>query len=841
MKKIVLILLALTMLITLFSSCERIKPGQINRPSDDHTTPKEEGIKIDTAGVVDLDVGKTAELKVINLATEMETLNVNWSTDNPAVATVDSKGVVKGISQGSAIISATTIDGKHSASCTVSVTLRLTGVELSYEYYDMEIGESLKLAAKPVPENFEGATYTWMSSVPSVATVDNEGNVKALALGTTSIMVEASPGEYTAICTIVVGKKAQSISLRPTELMMYKGESAQLDFSVSPSDATSRIYWSSSDENVAIVNSGGTVTAVGGGSATITMYTTNNLKKTCKVTVTATLEEIYFDIDEVVIQKGEELKINVTYIPEDATNKTLVWTSSDPSVASVEDGVVKALSNGLVTITATSQDGECVARCMIMINNPLKSLAFEGELDKNTGKYPAISMQCTDVMKAPIVADPIDADELSELIWESSDTSILTISRDGMLTAHAEGRVTIRVRSTNGLTASCDVVITRKIYKVEEIVVSSDEYYMNPGDKINIGLTYLPIEAIPDAKLYSAISTDVKVASYNGFDSIIAYSTGSCEIEFRLVNHDGSEIVLIVKVTVVNAGINFDKEYEADIHAIRDGELYLGLTQALETARRLTKERDELIAKLSAETDPALIEDYNIRLAEVENGIRLAGESEVYYREKLASAEAKIKAKYSAVDTTYDPDKDTYPSTLDSDFVKVSDYIDSITVDLKYAGIYNETGHQIYNFTDAYLRYGTLQKLASVAKLLEGQGYRIVIWDAYRPVKAQDTIWKYTGIISSDFYASSKGNTVYITIVNADGTPLEMPSAYGDSSAASDRDYSDVSASAGANALYLETLMTANGFVAGEKWWQFTDSTDYEIEKNFLSDSVASN
>ncbi|MBQ2251666.1 MAG: Ig-like domain-containing protein, partial [Clostridia bacterium] len=107
MKKIILILLALTMLITLFSSCERIKPGQINRPSVD-TSPKEEGIQIDTTGVLDLDVGKTVELKVINLATEMETLNVNWSSDNPAVATVDSRGGVTGVSQGSAIISATT-------------------------------------------------------------------------------------------------------------------------------------------------------------------------------------------------------------------------------------------------------------------------------------------------------------------------------------------------------------------------------------------------------------------------------------------------------------------------------------------------------------------------------------------------------------------------------------------------------------------------------------------------------------------------------------------------------------------------------------------------------------
>ena len=838
MKKIILILLVLTMLTSLFAACNRIKPGETNNPVIDNK-PKEEGIRIDGASIVELDVGKTTDLKVINLATEMETLNVNWSSDNPEVASVDSTGIITGISEGSAIISVSTIDGKHSASCTVVVTLRLTGVELDYENYDMEIGETVKLSASPIPGNFVGASYSWMSSVPSVATVDNEGKVTALALGTTSIMVETTPGEYTAICTVSVGKKATSISLKPTSLKLYKGESEKLDFSVSPSDATSRIYWTSSNEKVAVVNSGGVVTAVGSGSATITMYTTNNLKKTCKVTVISTLEEILFDIDEVVLKKGEELRINVTYIPADATNKTLKWTSSDPKIAKVEKGVVYALSNGVVTIKAESSSGDCVAECKILVNNPMKSLAFEGTLDKNTGKYPTLSMQCTDSMKAPIVSDPIDADELADLIWKSSDPSVLRISSDGTLTAMKIGKVTITVTSTNRLTASCDVEVTRKIYNVEQIVVSSEEYYMNPGDRINIGLTYLPIESIPDAMLYSAVSSNSGIANYDGIGSIIAYNTGTCEIVFTVVNHNGTTVELTVKVSVFPIGNSFDNEYKAEIHALRDGDLYTGLTEALDTIERLTKEKEDLLGKLAVETDPTLIADYTLRLAEVENGIKLASESETYYRDKIAIEEAKIKIKYSSVDTTYDPDKDPYPNTTDEDFVKVSDYIDNLVTDLKYSGIYNETGHQIYTFADAYLRYGTVQKLANVAKILKDQGYNIVIWDAYRPTKAQDLIWQYVGITELDLYSSSKGNTLYITIVNADGTPLEMPSVYGDSSSASDRDYTDVSENAGANALYLETLMTANGFVAGSKWWQFTDSVSYEIEKNFLADAVA--
>ena len=150
MKKIILILLVLTMLTSLFAACNRIKPGETNNPVIDNT-PKEEGIRIDGASIVELDVGKTTDLKVINLATEMETLNVNWSSDNPEVASVDSTGIITGVSEGSAIISVATIDGKHSASCTVVVTLRLTGVELDYENYDMEIGETVKLSASPIP------------------------------------------------------------------------------------------------------------------------------------------------------------------------------------------------------------------------------------------------------------------------------------------------------------------------------------------------------------------------------------------------------------------------------------------------------------------------------------------------------------------------------------------------------------------------------------------------------------------------------------------------------------------------------------------------------------------
>lgn len=176
----------------------------------------------------------------------------------------------------------------------------------------------------------------------------------------------------------------------------------------------------------------------------------------------------------------------------------------------------------------------------------------------------------------------------------------------------------------------------------------------------------------------------------------------------------------------------------------------------------------------------------------------------------------------------------------DDDFVRVADYIPTITQDLRYATENNFTGQRIYDFTQVYLRWGTVKKLMDVSRELEAQGLYLKIWDGFRPVSAQFRLWEvcpdptFVANPETGYSSHSRGNTVDLTLVDSTGQELEMPTGFDDFSALADRDYSDCPETAAANAWALETLMEQHGFTGyfGE-WWHFSDTQTYPVEKEF--------
>lgn len=168
--------------------------------------------------------------------------------------------------------------------------------------------------------------------------------------------------------------------------------------------------------------------------------------------------------------------------------------------------------------------------------------------------------------------------------------------------------------------------------------------------------------------------------------------------------------------------------------------------------------------------------------------------------------------------------------------VAVRDHIPDILVDLRYATENNFTGTRIYDFTEPQLRYGTVQKLLTAQRMLRAQGYGLKIYDAFRPVSAQYRLFeacpdsRYVADPYRGFSSHSRGNTVDVTLVSADGGMVEMPSAFDDFSALADRSYEDVSEAAKAHALLLEAVMTECGFSPYQKeWWHFSDTDAYSV------------
>ncbi len=187
------------------------------------------------------------------------------------------------------------------------------------------------------------------------------------------------------------------------------------------------------------------------------------------------------------------------------------------------------------------------------------------------------------------------------------------------------------------------------------------------------------------------------------------------------------------------------------------------------------------------------------------------------------------------------PTQTEAPEPEDADFVKVTDYLPDVVIELPYATENNFTGKVIYDFSDCYLRYGTVKKLIQVQEKVKESGYRLKIWDGFRPFSAQEKLWKicpdptYVSNPATGSNSHCKGNTVDITLVYMDGSEVEMPTGFDDFSALADRDYSDCPEEAGKNAEFLENIMKDAGFKPyfGE-WWHFSDTTDYPVDKDFL-------
>lgn len=185
---------------------------------------------------------------------------------------------------------------------------------------------------------------------------------------------------------------------------------------------------------------------------------------------------------------------------------------------------------------------------------------------------------------------------------------------------------------------------------------------------------------------------------------------------------------------------------------------------------------------------------------------------------------------------------ETLPTPEDDELVRVLDYIPNVRQELAYATEDNFTGQKIYDFYDAYLRYGTVRRLTKVSLDLAQQGLGLVIWDGYRPVSAQAKLWEicpdttYVSHPVTGGRAHCRGSAVDVTLYSLEtGELLPMPTGFDDFSKLADRNYSDCPEEAAANARILEDAMKEYGFRPySAEWWHFSDPDSYPVEEEFV-------
>ena len=318
---------------------------------------------------------------------------VLWSSSNSSVASVK-EGVVTALKVGNATITAKTDDGGKTATCEVIVETKdipVTGVTLDKTSYEMTEGDEFTLTATVNPENATNKNISWSSSNPSVATVNN-GKIKALKAGTATITVKTDDGGKTATCEVTVNAMVypvESISLDKTWCEMTEGDEITLIATVNPENATNKIVtWSSSNPSVATVNNG-KIKALKAGTATITVKTDDGGKTaTCEVTVNAkvySVESVSLDKTWCEMTEGDEITLVATINPNNATNKNISWSSSNPSIATVSNGKVTALKAGTTIITVKTEDGDKTATCEVTVREVKVGDDKNEEINENEG------------------------------------------------------------------------------------------------------------------------------------------------------------------------------------------------------------------------------------------------------------------------------------------------------------------------------------------------------------------------------------------------------------------------------------------------------------------------
>ncbi len=367
---------------------------------------------------------------------------VDWydsTGSTPVSSTVDTS--ITGITL---FIGKATLDPTKQMTMTVTVTPKtVTGVSLNIHDQTMSIGSTLQLVATVSPDDAYNKAVNWSSSNESIATVSSAGLVQAVGGGSATITATTEDGGFTDTCTILVNTNVTGVTLDLTEKTLRRGTSFQLNETVLPVNATNKnVTWTSSREWVATVSSSGVVVASNSSSAvgrsTVITVTTEDGGYTanCLVTVGNPVTGISISPSTLSLMVGQSSNLNAYIQPSNATNTNIIWTSSDPTIATVNNaGLVTGIGTGNATITAATEDGGFTDTCEVTVTS-WRALSISGDGDDFTLVF------STEISSGTLSGSTCSVD------WRNPDQ--LDCSLNGWGNYPTDTDLTVSVQATNG-------------------------------------------------------------------------------------------------------------------------------------------------------------------------------------------------------------------------------------------------------------------------------------------------------------------------------------------------------------------------------------------------------
>ena len=498
--------------------------------------------------------------------------SITWGSSNPEVATVDSAGNVTPVSSGSVIITATTRGSNVQAICAVTVEDNKTyPTHISLDKTETTIGINAtdELTATLTPSNATEDDVTWTSDNTDVLTVDN-GKLTAVdpdpSLGivypqtvTVTASVEGEPvggvtPVYTATCEVtVINIYVDSITISQETATLYAGSSLTLDAYVLPLNASNpTITWGTSDATKATVVDGEVTTyyssLVTYPCTVVITATAGSQTSSCTITLNSSVQLTSVNLNKTSasMSVGDTMTLVASTSPSNATNKTLKWTSSNTSVATVDSsGKITAVAAGNTVIKVSATDGSGYsASCNVSVS---------------TVNVLIISLSSTSISlvegnSATLTATvyPSNASQ-PELQWSSSNTSIATVDSTGKVTArNVTGYAIITASATDGSGkfAECVVIAKAKVAVTGITLNYGTSLDLLLGDATTLVATVLPSTATNPTVTWTSSNTSVATIDSNGVLTSVAL--GETTIT---ATADGKSVTMTV--TVTNSEYNY--------------------------------------------------------------------------------------------------------------------------------------------------------------------------------------------------------------------------------------------------------------------------------------------
>ena len=488
-------------------------------------------------GINRVNEGETLQT-VLTRAGDAAAGELTYKSSDERVATVDGDGNVTGVKKGMVTITATvkTETKTYRAQLKMTVVRPVTSLTVHtdklplYSADDAKVApylsarenaeenglpvlllpvkKNLQITVDAEPKDATNRKVILSSSDPAVFTA--KGNAVTGAApgeGILTIASETNP-DISVRYRVLVVQPVKKLTIEASAPSVAAGGQITLTAKASPENATmTDVIWSSGDERIATVDAEGTVTGIARGNGRIIAVAADGsgVRANYTVKVVQNPESIELAAGDVTIDVGKTAPAKATILPKNADNKKVIWTSSDESVATVgKDGRIKGVALGECTITCTSQALDSVAATMtVHVQQPVKKLSFDG---KEAFAYAGETVQLSWTVEPANATNP-------GVAFKSSDTRILTVDENGLVTGVKGGKASVEAVTTDGSKRRAKIQV-RVGEHVRGVRMVRNNAYIDIGEDATAGADLIPKDAINNHMTW--VSSDESVVTATG-------------------------------------------------------------------------------------------------------------------------------------------------------------------------------------------------------------------------------------------------------------------------------------------------------------------------------------